>query len=116
MPIYEYECRDCGHRFEKLQKISSNRVRTCPECKGKVDRLLSAPAIQFKGEGWYVTDYSDKGKKAKEAAKAEQGDSGKKSDGDKKGEDKKADAKKKESGSDKGGAKKESGSSSKKDS
>lgn len=79
MPIYEYQCRDCGHRFEKLQKIDSPRVRTCPECKGKVDRLVSAPAIQFKGSGWYVTDYSDKGKQAKEAAKAEK-DGGKKSE------------------------------------
>ena len=63
MPIYEYECRKCGHRFERIQKFSDRVVRTCPECKGRVDRLVHAPAIQFKGSGWYITDYSDKGKK-----------------------------------------------------
>ncbi len=63
MPIYEYECRKCGHRFERIQKFSDRVVRTCPECKGRVDRLVHAPAIQFKGTGWYVTDYADKGKK-----------------------------------------------------
>ncbi len=65
MPIYEYECTKCGHRFEKIQKFSDRQVRTCPECKGKVQRLVHAPAIQFKGSGFYITDYSDKGKKPK---------------------------------------------------
>ena len=66
MPIYEYECAACGHRFELIQKHSDKRVRTCPECKArKVERLVHAPAIQFKGEGWYVTDYSDQRKKDK---------------------------------------------------
>ena len=60
MPIYEYECTKCGHRFEKIQKFSDPQVRTCPECKGKVQRLVHAPAIQFKGSGWYVTDYAGK--------------------------------------------------------
>jgi putative FmdB family regulatory protein len=60
MPIYEYECTKCGHRFELIQKMSARRVRTCPECKGKVERLANAPAIQFKGTGWYVTDYAGK--------------------------------------------------------
>lgn len=63
MPIYEYQCRACGHRFERIQRLSDRKVRTCPECKGRVDRLVHAPAIQFKGTGWYVTDYSEKGKK-----------------------------------------------------
>lgn len=71
MPIYEYECRKCGHRFERIQKFSDRKVRTCPECKGRVDRLLHAPAIQFKGSGWYVTDYSDKGKASSKQAKEE---------------------------------------------
>ncbi len=80
MPIYEYQCPDCGHRFEKLQKMSARKVRTCPECGGKnVERLVSAPAIQFKGTGWYVTDYSDKGKASEKQAKAEKSDSDKKS-------------------------------------
>ena len=61
MPIYEYECTKCGHRFEKIQKISARRVGKCPECKGRVERMVHAPAIQFKGSGWYVTDYAGKG-------------------------------------------------------
>ena len=61
MPIYEYECTKCGHRFEKIQKISARRVGACPECKGRAERMVHAPAIQFKGTGWYVTDYAGKG-------------------------------------------------------
>lgn len=93
MPIYEYECRDCGHRFERLQKVTDRKVRTCPKCKGKVERLVSAPAIQFKGEGWYVTDYSEKGKAAKRAAKAEKNE-GKKTESTSKDPKKKVGAKK----------------------
>ena len=62
MPIYEYECRRCGQRFELIQKFSDKPRQRCPECSGKVDRLISPPAIRFKGTGWYVTDYADKGK------------------------------------------------------
>ncbi len=61
MPLYEYECRSCGHRFEKIQKFSDPLLKTCPKCGGKVRKLLSAPAFQFKGSGWYVTDYARKG-------------------------------------------------------
>ncbi len=82
MPIYEYECRKCSHRFERIQKFSDRVVRTCPECKGRVDRLVHAPAIQFKGTGWYVTDYADKGTKESEAGTNGSGD-GKKGDGKK---------------------------------
>ena len=57
MPLYEYECFLCGHRFERLQRVSDASVVECPECGGSVRRLLSAPALQFKGSGWYVTDY-----------------------------------------------------------
>lgn len=72
MPIYEYECSKCGHRFELLQKFSDPSVKSCPECRArKVHRLTSAPAIQFKGAGWYVSDYSDKGKATREEGKAE---------------------------------------------
>ncbi|NKB87318.1 MAG: zinc ribbon domain-containing protein [Acidobacteria bacterium] len=60
MPIYEYRCKKCGHTFERIQKFSDRQVRTCPECKGRVERVVNAPAIQFKGTGWYVTDYADK--------------------------------------------------------
>ena len=61
MPLYEYQCTKCKHRFEKIQKFSDPDVKKCPECGGKVEKLLSAPAVQFKGSGWYVTDYAKKG-------------------------------------------------------
>ena len=60
MPLYEYECETCGHRFEKIQKFSDPQVDTCPKCGGHVHKLMSSPAIQFKGSGWYITDYARK--------------------------------------------------------
>jgi putative FmdB family regulatory protein len=60
MPLYEYQCKKCQHRFEKIQKFSDRPVKKCPECGGAVEQLLSAPAVQFKGTGWYVTDYAKK--------------------------------------------------------
>jgi putative FmdB family regulatory protein len=63
MPLYEYECDACGQRFELIQKFSDAPAQFCTACgKGPVRRLLSSPAIQFKGSGWYITDYSQKGK------------------------------------------------------
>jgi putative FmdB family regulatory protein len=62
MPIYEYECEKCGHRFEKIQKFSDPPVEACDKCGGPVHKLQSAPAFQFKGTGWYVTDYAKSGK------------------------------------------------------
>jgi putative FmdB family regulatory protein len=59
MPLYEYECEDCG-RFELLQRFSDPPLTACPRCGSRVEKLLSAPAIQFKGTGWYVTDYARK--------------------------------------------------------
>ena len=56
MPLYEYECKKCGHRFEKIQLYSDKMVKKCPECGGQVEQMISAPAVQFKGSGWYVTD------------------------------------------------------------
>jgi len=58
MPLYEYECDDCGGRFERIQKFSDPLEEICPTCGGVVRKLLSSPAIQFKGTGWYVTDYA----------------------------------------------------------
>lgn len=58
MPIYEYQCNKCGHRFEAIQKVNDPPLKKCEKCKGKVERMLSSPAIQFKGSGWYVTDYA----------------------------------------------------------
>ena len=60
MPLYEYQCKKCGHRFERIQRFSDPLIKKCPECGGKVEQLLSAPAVQFKGSGWYVTDYAKK--------------------------------------------------------
>lgn len=72
MPLHEFQCRKCGHRFERIQKFSDSDPKKCPKCgAGKLERLLHAPAVQFKGSGWYATDYPSKG--AAEAAKKESG-------------------------------------------
>lgn len=67
MPIYEYECRACGHRKEFIQKVDDSPIDLCEKCgaRGTMKRLISAPMIQFKGSGWYITDYSSKGKEGK---------------------------------------------------
>jgi putative FmdB family regulatory protein len=61
MPNYEYLCQKCGHRFEQIRKFSDRQLRKCPECGGVIEQVISAPAVQFKGSGWYVTDYPKKG-------------------------------------------------------
>lgn len=58
MPLYEYKCEKCGKRFEKIEKLQGPYLKKCPSCGSRVKRLMSAPAIQFKGSGWYVTDYA----------------------------------------------------------
>jgi len=60
MPIYEYQCGACGQRFERIQKFSDPALSECPDCGQNVERLVSAPSIQFKGSGWYITDYARK--------------------------------------------------------
>jgi putative FmdB family regulatory protein len=60
MPLYEYECDACGHRFEIIQKFSDEPVEKCPVCGGRVHKLQSAPAFHLKGSGWYITDYAKK--------------------------------------------------------
>jgi putative FmdB family regulatory protein len=81
MPLYEYECDACSQRFEIIQKYSDPAPDACPRCgKGPVRRLLSSPAIQFKGSGWYVTDYAQKGKDGKSDSKGETVSGDKKSD------------------------------------
>jgi putative FmdB family regulatory protein len=68
VPIYEYECESCDERFELMQKFSDKPVKKCPKCGGAVHKVLSAPALHFKGTGWYVTDYaSPERKKAQKA-------------------------------------------------
>jgi putative FmdB family regulatory protein len=70
MPLYEYQCDACAHRFEVIQKFSDAPIDVCPKCGGAVKKLLSSPAIQFKGTGWYITDYARAGKSDSAAAKA----------------------------------------------
>ncbi len=57
MPLYEYQCEKCSNRFEKIESVSALHSKKCPKCGGKARRLFAAPAIQFKGSGWYVSDY-----------------------------------------------------------
>ena len=94
MPLYEYECKKCHHRFEKIQKFSDKMVKKCPECGGPVEQMISAPAVQFKGSGWYVTDYA---KKSSSQGSSGGGDSGSKDSKDKKEDKSKSDSAKSES-------------------
>jgi putative FmdB family regulatory protein len=92
MPLYEYEC-DAGHRFEKIQKFSDPPIDACPTCGRPVHKLMSSPAIQFKGTGWYITDYA---RKDGGGTKTEKSDSGKAASGETKSDAKaetKSDAK-----------------------
>ena len=84
MPLFEYECRKCGQRTERIEKFDGAKLQKCPKCGGRVERLVSAPAIQFKGSGWYVTDYGkskSSGASGKEGGAAEGPKSENKSDG-----------------------------------
>jgi putative FmdB family regulatory protein len=85
MPLYEYECDACGHRFEKIQKFSDPPLEACPKCGGTVRKLMSSPAIQFKGSGWYITDYA-----RKDAPAAEKSDKATAASGDGKADGKSA--------------------------
>jgi putative FmdB family regulatory protein len=99
VPLYEYQCQKCKHRFEKIQKFSDRAVKKCPECGGPVEKLLSASAVQFKGSGWYVTDYARKGTGSSESgaasdgAKSEAGSSAKSADKTEKADSKKPEKK-----------------------
>lgn len=101
MPLYEYQCEKCGHRFEKIQKFSDRMVKKCPECGGRVEQMISAPAVQFKGSGWYVTDYANK-------AHAPSSDGGKDSKDSKKDEKSKAEGSAQEGSSGEGSSKESS--------
>jgi putative FmdB family regulatory protein len=76
VPLYEYQCKKCKHKFEKIQKFSDRPVKKCPECGSPVEKIMHAPAVQFKGSGWYVTDYG--GKQTTDTPKSD--DSSEKSD------------------------------------
>ena len=71
MPLREYQCKKCKHRFEKVEKFSDKPQKKCPKCGGPLEELISAPAVQFKGSGWYVTDYAKKGSKAASSSSSE---------------------------------------------
>jgi len=68
VPLYEYECAKCRHRFEKIEHVDASTTKKCPKCGARAARLPSAPAIQFKGSGWYVTDYAGKNSAAAAAS------------------------------------------------
>jgi putative FmdB family regulatory protein len=94
MPLYEYQCKKCGHRFEKIQKFSDKPIKKCSECGGSVEQLLTAPAVQFKGSGWYVTDYAKK-------SQSPSSDSGNKDSKESKKDEKKSETSTKETKKDK---------------
>lgn len=71
MPLYEYKCRQCQQRLEKIQSFNAPPEKVCPHCGGELERVISAPALQFKGAGWYVNDYAKSGGKSKAADGAE---------------------------------------------
>jgi len=80
VPLYEYKCVKCGRTTEKIEPVSGPHLKKCPHCGGRVEQQLTAPAIQFKGSGWYVTDYGGKGKSGGESP-SEKSSSGSKESG-----------------------------------
>jgi putative FmdB family regulatory protein len=106
LPLYEYKCVKCGHTFEKIESVSASESKKCPKCGARAERQLSAPAIQFKGSGWYVTDYAGKKPDSASSEKSADGESAKSKE--KSGEAKSADSKSSEASksSEKGTAKK----------
>ena len=75
MPLYEYQCTKCKRRTEKIESVAGPHLKKCPHCGGKVEQTLTAPAIQFKGSGWYVTDYAGKKSAGSDSAPAAKSDS-----------------------------------------
>jgi putative FmdB family regulatory protein len=71
VPLYEYKCLKCGQHTEKIEGVSGPHLKKCPHCGGKVESVITAPSIQFKGAGWYVTDYGGKKTGGGEAEKAD---------------------------------------------
>ena len=76
MPLYEYECQACGQRTEEVQKYSDPPLQECASCSGELEKLISSPAIQFKGSGWYITDYARKGSTGSDAKSSPKTSSG----------------------------------------
>lgn len=82
MPLYEYQCKSCHTKTERIQKFSDPPLTVCPHCGGEMEQLLSAPAVQFKGAGWYVTDYARKGSGSSSKEGTSSGDSAAKGSGE----------------------------------
>jgi putative FmdB family regulatory protein len=91
LPLYEYRCLKCKRHTDKIENLNGPHLKKCPHCGGKVESVITAPAIQFKGSGWYVTDYgkktaggdsdkSEKGEKGEKSEKAEKTEKSEKSD------------------------------------
>ena len=94
MPLYEYQCESCSHRFERIQKFSDPPADTCPKCGGAVRKLISSPAIQFKGSGFYITDYGKQGSSIEsKSQKADKAGAAAESKSDSGGTESKSDAK-----------------------
>jgi putative FmdB family regulatory protein len=116
MPLYEYQCEACSHRFEVIQKFSDAPLDTCPKCGGVVRKLLSSPAFHFKGSGWYITDYARAGKDQGKGETADSGKSDSKPAAGDSGSESKSDAKTESKGDSKTDAKSEPKGESKSDS
>ena len=112
MPLYEYACTSCERQFEVMQRFADDPLTICEECGGALKKLLSAPAFQFKGSGWYVTDYANKDKGDKGSGGGDSSSSGSEGQGDKKAESKGDAGKDKGDKSEKPAAKSDSASSS----
>ncbi len=93
MPLYEYQCKQCGHRFEKIQSFSAPEIKECPVCGGETEKMISAPSFQFKGSGWYVSDYGKGGA----AGSNTKPDTSKRSEGSSEGSSSKGDSSSSES-------------------
>jgi putative FmdB family regulatory protein len=88
VPLYEYQCKQCGHRFEKIQSFSAPEIKVCPVCGGETEKMISAPSFQFKGSGWYVSDYGKGGA----AGSNTKPDNSKRSEGSSEGSSSKSDS------------------------
>jgi putative FmdB family regulatory protein len=93
LPLYEYKCKKCGHRFERIQTYSAEDAKECPVCHGEVERLISAPAAHFKGSGFYSTDYASKPAASSKSRDGNSGSDGGSAPSDKGGADKSSAAK-----------------------
>ncbi len=105
MPLYEYECQKCRRHTDKIEPVNGPHLKKCPHCGGKVESVITAPAIKFKGSGWYVTDYAGKTALGETPEKSDTGKSEK--DSAEKSSDEKADKSEKKDSSAKDGSSKE---------